>query len=50
MLKKFSAPPACNTAPPLNGSSSNTANTELETTLLVHPTLFPDFDVFNDML
>ena len=23
---------------------------ELETTLLVHPTLFPDFDTFNDML
>ncbi len=28
----------------------NTPATELETTLLVHPTLFPDFDVFNDML
>lgn len=23
---------------------------EIETTLLVHPTLFPDFEVFNDML
>ncbi|HGH6921276.1 TPA: DUF1415 domain-containing protein [Neisseria meningitidis] len=28
----------------------NTPATELETTLLVHPTLFPDFDVFHDML
>ena len=28
----------------------NTPADELETTLLVHPTLFPDFDTFNQML
>lgn len=28
----------------------NTSIQELETTLLVHPTLFPDFLIFNDML
>ena len=29
---------------------SNTPASELETTLLVHPTLFPDFETFNQML
>lgn len=28
----------------------NTPASELETTLLVHPTLFPDFEIFNQML
>lgn len=28
----------------------NTPTSELETTLLVHPTLFPDFETFNQML
>ena len=28
----------------------NTPASELETTLLVHPTLFPDFETFNQML
>ena len=28
----------------------NTSASELETTLLVHPTLFPDFETFNQML